>query len=166
MRDYIRKLFGKYKQKGIIIDTNILLLLFVGSVNKKRISKFNRTEQFSPEDYDLLVEIISYFSKIVVTPNILTEVSNFINQLSEPERSKALDFLAKVLTKWDEFYIESSTATQVEKFTKFGLTDSGIISLAKEKYLVLTDDFKLANYLEKIEIDAVNFNHIRVCGWE
>ncbi|NES04643.1 MAG: hypothetical protein F6K22_18505 [Okeania sp. SIO2F4] len=166
MIDYIRKLFGKYKRKGVIVDTNILLLLFVGSVNKKRIYKFNRTEQFSPKDYDFLVEIISYFSKIVVTPNILTEVSNFINQLSEPERSQALEYLAKALTKWDEFYVESSTATQVDKFTKFGLTDSGIISLAQGKYLVLTDDFKLANYLEKIEIDTVNFNHIRVSGWK
>ena len=90
MIDYIRKLFGKYKYKGVIVDTNILLLLFVGSVNKKRISKFNRTEQFSPKDYDFLVEIISYFSKIVVTPNILTEVSNFINQLTEPEGSQCL----------------------------------------------------------------------------
>jgi len=166
MRDYIRKLFGKYKQKGLIVDTNILLLFFVGSVNKKRISQFNRTEQFLPKDYDLLVEIISYFSKIVVTPNILTEVSNFINQLSEPERSQSLEFLTKALTEWDEFYIESSTATQVEKFTKYGLTDSGIISLAKGEYLVLTDDFKLANYLEKIEIDTVNFNHIRVSRWK
>ncbi|MDY7005349.1 MAG: hypothetical protein SWX82_15810 [Cyanobacteriota bacterium] len=101
MRDYIRKLFGKYKQKGVIVDTNILLLFFVGSVNKKRISKFNRTEQLLPEDYDVLVEIISYFSKIVVTPNIITEVSNFINQLREPERSQSLEFLAKPVTEWD-----------------------------------------------------------------
>ena len=164
MKDYIRKLFGKYKRKGVIVDTNILLLLFVGSVNKKRISKFNRTENFSPEDYDLLVEIISYFSKIVVTPNILTEVSNFINQLKEPERSQSVESLAKAVTKWDEFYVESITATQVEKFTKFGLTDSGIISLAPGKYLVLTEDFPLANYLQSIGVDTVNFNHIRKSG--
>ncbi|NEP82229.1 MAG: hypothetical protein F6K39_31250 [Okeania sp. SIO3B3] len=165
MRDYIRKLFGKYKHKGVIVDTNILLLLFVGSVNKKRISKFNRTEQFLLEDYDLLVEIISYFSKIVVTPNILTEVNSLINQLSEPERSKSLEFLAKAVTEWDEFYVESSIVTQAEKFTKFGLTDSAIISLAQGKYLVLTDDLKLANYLDKIEIDTVNFNNLRVYKW-
>lgn len=130
MRDYIHKLFGKYKHKGVIVDTNILLLLFVGSVNKKRISKLNRTEQFLPEDYDLLVEILSFFSKIVVTPNILTEVNSLINQLSEPERSKSLEFMARAVTEWDEFYVESSIVTQAEKFTKFGLTDSAIISLA------------------------------------
>ncbi|MDY7004002.1 MAG: hypothetical protein SWX82_08580 [Cyanobacteriota bacterium] len=59
MINYIRQLFGKYKQKGVIVDTNILLLLFVGSVNKDRISKFKRTEQFLPKDYDLLVDILS-----------------------------------------------------------------------------------------------------------
>ncbi|MDY7005348.1 MAG: hypothetical protein SWX82_15805 [Cyanobacteriota bacterium] len=54
----------------------------------------------------------------------------------------------------------------MEKFTKYGLTDSGIISLAQGKYLVLTEDFKLANYLEKFEIDTVNFNNLRMYGWK
>ncbi|MDJ0553170.1 MAG: PIN domain-containing protein [Microcoleaceae cyanobacterium MO_207.B10] len=165
MTDYVRQLFAKYKQKGVIIDTNILLLWFVGSFNRERISKFKRTEQFLPEDYDLLDRILSYFSKKVVTPNILTEVNSLINQLGEPERSKCLEIFGKVITELDELYIESSTITQIEKFTKFGLTDSGIISLAKGKYLVLTDDLKLANYLGTIGIDTVNFNNIRTYGW-
>jgi hypothetical protein len=44
------------------------------------------------------------------------------------------------------------------------ITDCGIATLAKNKYLVLTDDFKLANYLQKIEIDTINFNNIRAYG--
>ncbi len=55
MKDFVRSLFQKYKQKGILIDTNILLLLFVSTVNRERISKFNRTEKFVPEDYDTLL---------------------------------------------------------------------------------------------------------------
>ncbi|NEN92532.1 MAG: hypothetical protein F6K48_27990 [Okeania sp. SIO3H1] len=47
-------------------------------------------------------------------------MSNFINHLSEPERSQSLEFLTKAVTKWNEFYVESSTATQMEKFTKYG----------------------------------------------
>ncbi len=61
MKEFIRSLFHNYKQKGILIDTNILLLWFVGSVNRSRIFQFNRTEQFLPEDYDLLLQILSYF---------------------------------------------------------------------------------------------------------
>ncbi|CAC5340081.1 MULTISPECIES: hypothetical protein [Planktothrix] len=41
-----------------------------------------------------------------------------------------------------------------------------IISLAGDRYLVLTDDLRLAHYLQKIGIDTVNFNNIRVYGWK
>jgi rRNA-processing protein FCF1 len=165
MKDYIRELFEKYKRKGILVDTNILLLWFVGTVNRSRISQFNRTEKFIPEDYDLLGQILSYFSTIITTPNILTEVNSLINQLGEPERSQCLEILAQWITRLDEFYLESLIITQEEKFTKFGLTDAGIIYLARQGYLVLTDDLRLANYLQKVEIDTINFNNIRIYGW-
>jgi len=104
MKDYIRSLFQSYKQKGILIDTNILLLWFVGTVNRGRISQFNRTEKFLPEDYDLLVSILSYFSKIVTTPNVLTEVNSLVNQIGEPERSQCYSVFAQAMTALDEFY--------------------------------------------------------------
>ena len=159
-----QQLFNKYRSKGIVVDTNILLLWFVGRVNQKRISRFNRTQKFSPEHYQLLDRLLK-FAKIVTTPNILTEVNSLINQLGDPDRSKCLSILATEVTKLDEFYIESNTVSQEEKFTKFGLTDSGIISLAQRKYLVLTDDFKLANYLQSIGVDTVNFNHLIDYQW-
>ena len=43
--------------------------------------------------------------------------------------------------------------------------DTGILRLARGKYLVLTDDFRLSQYLQKMEIDVLNFNHIRPLGW-
>jgi rRNA-processing protein FCF1 len=165
MKDYIRSLFQTYKQEGILIDTNILLLWFVGTVNRRRISQFNRTEKFLPEDYDLLVSILSYFSKIVTTPNVLTEVNSLVNQIGEPERSQCYSIFAQGITALDEFYIESIDAVQLDNFTKYGLTDCGIVTLAKNRYLVLTDDFKLANYLQKVDIDTINFNNIRSYGW-
>jgi len=45
MKDIVGYLFPKYKEKVILIDTNILLLWFVGMVNRERILKFNRTEK-------------------------------------------------------------------------------------------------------------------------
>lgn len=167
MNEFIRSLLERYQQKGILIDTNILLLLFVGTVNRSRISQFNRTEKFTPEDYDLLVRILLFFQKFVTTPNILTEVNSLINGIGEPERSRCLDIFADIVNeKLSEFYIESTSAVKLENFTKFGLTDCGIISIARDKYLVLTDDFKLANYLQTIKIDVINFEHIRRTGWK
>jgi hypothetical protein len=163
----MEQLFQKYKQRGILIDTNILLLWCVGTTNKSRISKFKRTEQFVPEDYDTLIGIFQYFSnKIITTPNILTEVNSLVNQIGEPERARCLQVLAQGIPQLSEFYIASATAAKIDKFAKFGLTDCGIIHLAREQYLVLTDDLRLAHYLQNIGIDAVNFNNIRVYGWK
>ena len=51
--------------------------------------------------------------------------------------------------------------TNHEAFSRFGLTDCGIILLAKNKYLVLTDDLKLHLYLKALGIDTINFNNLR-----
>lgn len=165
MKDEISSLFARHWQKGILIDTNILLLYFVGTVNRERISRFKRTQQFIPEDYDLLIQILNYSQKIVTTPNILTEVNSLANQLGEPERSQCFTIFADSISKLEESYMASKTIATNERFTKFGLTDCGIFNLAKNRYLVLTDDLKLAVYLQKEAIDTINFNNIRAYGW-
>ncbi|RCJ33838.1 hypothetical protein A6769_24210 [Nostoc punctiforme NIES-2108] len=169
MKDLIASLVRRYCQKGVLIDTNILLLFLVGSVNQERITKFNRTQQFIPEDYELLLEFIARFQKLVTTPNILTEVNSLANQLGEPERSQCFAIFAqfvKNVALLDEYYVNSLDAVNTEKFVKFGLTDSGILTLSKGKYLVLTDDFKLASYVQSVEVDVINFNNIRVFNWK
>lgn len=165
MNDYLRDVLVKYKNKGIVIDTNILLLWIVGEVNRARIVKFKRTQQFVPEDFDLLLEIISHFNQIITTPNILTEVNSLMNQLGEPERSQALAVFAQGIPQLNEKYLESQEIVTEESFVKFGLTDCGIVKIISNQYLVLTDDLKLYNYLIKKGIDAINFNHLRGYGW-
>jgi rRNA-processing protein FCF1 len=162
----IQLLFSRYQQKGILVDTNILLLYFVGTTNRDRVGRFKRTETFLPEDYDILVEILSYFSKIVTTPNILTEVNSLANQLGEPERTQCFAIFAQGISIFEECYLESKTIASDQHFTRFGLTDCSIVSFAREQYLVLTDDLKLANHLQQQGIDTVNFNNIRVYGWQ
>jgi rRNA-processing protein FCF1 len=159
-------LFSLYRHKGILIDTNILLLYFVGSTNRARITKFNRTQTFLPEDYDLLVGILNYFNQVFTTPNILTEVNSLANQLGEPERTQCLTIFAQGISIFTECYLESKSVASAQDFTRFGLTDCSILNLAKNQYLVLTDDLKLASHLQQQGIDTVNFNHIRVYGWK
>lgn len=158
---YTISLLESYKQKGILVDTNILLLYFVGSVNPKRISQFKRTNQFNVDDFERLVQILGYFQKIVTTPNILTEVSNLAGQLTDPERSLCFNALAMATATLTEVYVPSNVATNSVQFTRFGITDCGIEQIAKGSYLVLTDDFKLSSYLSTLQIDIINFNHLR-----
>lgn len=157
----IISLLSKYSTKGILIDTNILLLYLIGLVNRKRISRFKRTNQFIPEDFDLLCNLIAKFQQVTTTPNILTEVNSLANQLGEPERSKCLEIFVKIISQINEKYLESKVISDNKVFSRFGLTDCGIMLLAKDKYLVLTDDLKLMLYLQAQSIDVINFNHLR-----
>jgi rRNA-processing protein FCF1 len=163
--NHITELIVRYKNLGILIDTNILLCYLVGLLNPKRIPLFKRTAQFVVEDFTLLSALLGYFKRIVTTPNILTEVNSFSQQLGEPDRTKLLDIFSKQIQILDEHYVESRIVAEREEFTRLGLTDSGILHLSPTKYLVLTDDFRLANHLSKNGIDVINFNHIRVAGW-
>jgi hypothetical protein len=85
--------------------------------------------------------------------------------LGEPERSQCFTIFADGISKLEESYIESKAIAINERLTKFGLTDCGIFNLAKNRYFVLTDDLKLAVYLQKEAIDTINFNNIRVYDW-
>ncbi len=162
----IALLFSRYRQKGILVDTNVLLLYFIATTNRERVEKFKRTETFLAEDYDTLVRILNYFSKIVTTPNILTEVNSLANQLGEPERTQCFTIFAQGISILEECYLESKTIASDQHFARFGLTDCSIVNFAREQYLVLTDDLKLANHLQQQGIDTVNFNNIRVYGWQ
>jgi rRNA-processing protein FCF1 len=158
----VSDLLAKYYSKGILIDTNILLLYLVGRVNRDRIARFKRTATFLPEDYDLLLELTNNFQKVITMPNILTEVNSLANQLGEPERRECLIIFTELISQITEKYIDSKIVKQHTEFSRFGLTDCGIIILAKDKYLVLTEDLKLHLYLKAYGVDTINFNNLRL----
>ena len=164
--DYLKDLLSRYQNKGVLVDTNLLLVYFVGIYDPDRIKRFNRTAAFTVEDFVLLYQLLAYFSKVVTTPNILTEVNSLSNKLPDDLKPAFYPVFANRVAVLEELYVESKTASSHERFDRFGLTDSGIITLAQGAYLVLTDDFKLAGYLEKINVDVINFNHIRSINWD
>ena len=157
--------FQRYRQAGIMVDTNILLLFFIGAFDQNLIPRFKRTRQFSVEDYATLISILGLFDRIATTPHILTEVSNLSGQLGEPARSEYFKKFSSDITLLEEENVASRDVAQTQEFVKFGLTDTGIIHLTKGKYLVLTDDFRLSQYLQSAGVDVVNFNHIRTTYW-
>ena len=76
MNDYLLELIQHYKQKGILIDTNILLLYIVGAVDINLIRNFGRTAEFAENDFYVVSKFVDYFDIKITTPHILTEVSN------------------------------------------------------------------------------------------
>jgi hypothetical protein len=150
-----------YLGKGLLIDTNLLVLFFVGLYSRKRISLFKRTVQFAPEDFDCLTSFMGRFKQVVTTPSILTEVSNMLGQLPSEVRFPVLQKFSIAIRHLQEHFTTSSELSQETCFPRFGLTDASIVRAAQGEFLVLTDDFRLAGYLAKRGIDALNFNHLR-----
>jgi hypothetical protein len=159
--NYVKKLLSRYRDKGILIDTNLLLLYFIGQFNPSQIPKFKRTSKFTTDDFHILVSLFRRFNKVITTPNILTEVSNLSNQLPDDLKRGFYSAFAVQVPSFDEKHTPSTNICSQGHFIKFGLTDSGIIESAASGYLILTDDFKLANFLEKRKAAVINFNHIR-----
>lgn len=157
----------RYRTTGVLVDTNILLLLFIGSVDRRLIERFKRTmaRGFEASDYELLTSFLKLFEdRVVTTPHILTEVSNLAGQLGS-QKQRFFSYFAKGISQLIEHYKPSADLARAVSFAKFGLTDTAIIDLVKGQYLVLTDDFRLSNYLGKQGVDALNFNHLRFDNW-
>jgi hypothetical protein len=165
MSNALHVLLRRYKNRGIFVDTNLLLLWFVGALDKQLIPRFKRTKQFAPEDFDTLDRFVAYFKTRVTLPNVLTEVSNLAAQLGERAQSFFTDVFSKAIRILDEQYVPSVSVIDDSTFPKFGLTDCCIMSLVRNNYLLLTDDFRLSQFFSSVGGHAINFNHIRLMNW-
>ena len=150
-----------YRGEGLLMDSNLLLLLLVGLHDPARIEKFKRTAQFTIGDFKLLVDYIEQFKGVVTTPSILTEVSNLLGQLPENLRHYFWQHFACNLKNLHEHYTPSQELGSEKAFPRFGLTDMAVLKEASRKYRVLTHDFRLTQYLLSQNVDVINFNHLR-----
>lgn len=157
---YPNYLFEKYRNKGVLIDTNLLLLVAVGTYSTARVLSWKRTKQYTLEDYAMLLKILGYFQRRVTTPNILTEVDNLARQLPVVEHEAISTVLFQLISSSIEVYVASVDVAQSHMYPAVGLADCVTMSAADE-VLVLTDDFELSNRLASIGRDVLNINHIR-----
>ncbi len=156
---------GSSRERKLLVDTNILLLYVVGSLSLDRIARHKRTDTFTVEDYWLLCKLLDRFEGIVVTPNILTEVSNLLGQTDEKIRGSLLILLQSLVRISEEHYVRSLEAVEAAEFPRLGLADASILACPTEGLTVLTDDIHLYLALQKRGVEVINFNHLRERFW-
>ncbi len=157
----------KFPQKsdvsGIVVDTNLLLLLLIGIFDKHKIESTKLVNKYTIDDYHKIVYLIDYYSgTIIVTPNILTEICNLTDKINGESNYKFFQHLETFIKSQDE-YIESSRETMAQNnkcFIKFGLSDASIYNLAKNNKLVITDDLGLYHFIISQGFLAINYNHL------
>lgn len=149
---------SKYRNKVVILDTNILLVYLVGCIGLRLISSFKRTSsRFCEDDFEVLNQIFSKFKKFITTSNILTEVSNLGGQLSGDYKIKFFEILSRFIEQTPEKYVKSSDIAIDIDFIKLGVTERGVLELSKDDYLIITDDYKLSAKCS----NSLNYNHLR-----
>lgn len=158
-------LIGQYAGKGLLLDSNLLLLLVVGNYDRALVSRYKRLSVFAPEDYDILVAVVARFRHLYITPNTTTEVSNLAGGLSGPVRDACFDVLKQTVLASQEMLVSSAEAVTHAAFLTLGITDAAIFRVAGNPPLVLTMDFALAQQLAAEGLPVINFNHIRTVYW-
>lgn len=141
------------------IDANLLVLLVVGSVDRRQVGKHRRARRFTPEDYDRLLEMIDALKRILVTPNTLTEASNLLK--SRRDR-RFLGRLRLVIEESEEIVVASAEAAHNAAFPRLGLTDAALLEAVSEERPLITADLGLyIAALSKEKNAAFNFTHIQ-----
>lgn len=147
---------------GYFIDANLLLLLVVGNANPAAIARHRRLQEFTQDDYYMLIDLISQVQRVLVTPNTLTETSNLLGQHGEPERSQFFEQLQFLIEDTEEIVIASAVASQNRSFTRLGLTDAALLQVVTEDTPIVTVDFGLYLAAATSNPDSViNFSHLR-----
>ncbi|QXG80656.1 hypothetical protein [Rhodospirillum rubrum] len=130
------------KNKKLIIDTNILLLLVIGSIESGRhIRNSKRLSGFDIKDYRAVVEFIGSFEKIYITPYIATEVSNLID-LNGYAAKLAFGIARSFFLIFEQIESTIVSDSEPEEFLSYGITDSSLVRLSSN-YTILTNDKRL-----------------------
>lgn len=158
--------FGSERNPGLLIDTNLLVLFAVGSVNRGCIENFKRTRKYTIADFELLLRLLGRAEPLYTVAHVLAEVSN-LTDLSGAERPKIQQLLKETISLLTEAEITSARATEDSLYEGLGLVDAAIAAVAREhKCTVLTDDLELYLMLHREKLAALNFMYLRERAWE
>ncbi|MEQ1650826.1 MAG: hypothetical protein ABL898_19795 [Hyphomicrobiaceae bacterium] len=145
---------------AIALDTNLLLLLVVGQATGAAVGK--RLKSFSDDDYQLLLEFVSNYDRLIITPNVATEVSNIWDfGLGGDWRRQVPVVLAHVIQQSLEISKPSKDVVEDPEFARLGLADCAWLGVLDQETTLLTDDVALWNVASSRGFRAVNFTSLR-----
>lgn len=125
-----------------------------------RAAKTEVADTYDEDGFDLLVEKLEEFSHVVLTPNTLTEASNLLRLIGDPDRSQLTAALGALILAHNERYVVSKEASVEITFARLGLTDAGLIIVARNGAVLLSSDNDLYLAATDEGFEAINFAHL------
>lgn len=158
-------LLSRHRHKGALIDANVLLVYPVGKLDPRRLASFDHTAQYAGS-YPLIARLVAWFSVLYTTPNILTELSNLGGKLGERFYPALQKLVLLPDESYKEHYCRSADAVRTTVYSRLGLTDSAIHTIAEQGVLIVTADGPLYRSLIERNLDAININHLIQARWK
>lgn len=149
------------RNRGIVVDTNLFVVLLVGSVNPELLQKDKRTSSYTKEDFFTLLRTVAYFQKRWITHSVATEACNLLDSLNRGNHLNIFAKMRQMIAHSADINAPCIPITETPGFEKFGFADASIVMLAQRGILVLTDDLPLYGLLSNLRLKCVNFNHVR-----
>lgn len=166
----IGKFIANYQPEGIIVDTNILILFLIGSYNPDSIANCeilnNSNKKYSVDDFVLLKKIFSYFKKLVITPQIIAELSNLSITSGDIYGDKLTHYLLtviKFLKSAEERHQKSDClwGMELKVIGEYGFTDMTMFELSRQTNMpILTDELPFYIYSYG-KVPIIKFEHIK-----
>lgn len=149
MRDFLEARLGPYRRRGLLLDSNLLLLYVGGQTDRNLVASFKRTRSFADADFRLLVLLTTLFDSLVTTPHVLTEVNGLTNALAGSYRVDVRARLASDIAVLDERHTPAIGLASTTAFKGLGLTDAALAFLAQppDGPLVLSTDGALIQFI-------------------
>ena len=147
-----------------VLDTNLLTLLVVGTVDEQLISGCKRTHSFSEDAFALLVAELLTYHRHKVSAAVLAETCNLLETENAKRHNHLFQCLRTMVAGWEDAKIGTHAVIDSDSFIRFGFTDASLTQLLDdENNVVITDDFRLYGPLSAVKRKGTlkNFNHLR-----
>jgi len=165
MRDDLFDLLRSFEPRGILLDTNLLVVYVVALTDPRRVGVVKRTENFESSDGRFLLMLLPRYAKRYTTPAILAEASNLLEPFFKSLPREALAWLRSAireeLSVTEEIYVPAREIAADEALLRYGFTDLAVAALAGQRMVVLTADAPLSSLLDARQLPCVNYNQIR-----
>lgn len=145
----------------LLIDTNILVLLVIGTWDRHAVPHHRRTAIFTTADYSRLRRELAKYRRMLTTQGVLTEASNL---MGNEFHQRVAPTMVQLCIAWEEVGPAKEVVLQDRGFPRLGFADASILASLVEGLVVLTDDVQLYNEVWYRDGEAVNFNHLRRSG--
>ena len=133
---------SRHRDRGLMLDTNLMLLWIVGQAGVHGLALHKRTDRYGENDYLAVSAAVERVSRVVVLPNILTETDNLLRQGRSDLVRRCLDIWVRRLGEFDEQHRPSLSIVKDAALVRYGLTDA-LLAAGADDPLLATDDLKL-----------------------